>query len=268
MSEKVRKTIIAGNWKMNKLRNEAQELATAIVAGTKGRDNLPDILLCPPFTSLDIVVQTAKDSAIQVGAQNVEYHDAGAFTGEVSPPMLIDAGVTHVIIGHSERRQFFGETNQTVPLKVKAALAHKLTPIVCVGELLDERENDLTDPVVKRQVGAALNGLTEDEVKSVILAYEPVWAIGTGQVCESKEAARVVGLIRKTLTQFFQQDKDGPDMVPILYGGSMNAKNAEELLAQDEIDGGLIGGASLKADEFLEIVNHACKRPRLSAAKA
>lgn len=265
MSDKVRKTIIAGNWKMNKLRKEAQELAAAIVTGTAGKDNLPDIVLCPPFTSLDVVIQATVGSQIGVGGQNMDYHDSGAFTGEIAPSMLVDAGARYVIIGHSERRQYFGETNQIVPLKVKAALGHKLTPIICVGELFDERESDLTDPVVKRQVGAAINGLSDDELKSVVLAYEPVWAIGTGQVCEAKEAARVIGLIRKTLAQFFQQDKAGPDSIAILYGGSMNAKNAEELLAQDEIDGGLIGGASLKAEDFLEIISHASKRPRLVA---
>lgn len=267
MSNKVRKTIIAGNWKMNKLRKEATELASAIVAGTKGLENLPEIVICPTFTSLDVVVAATQGSPVKVGAQNCEYRDSGAFTGEVAPPMLLDAGATYVIIGHSERRQFFGETNQSVPLKVKAALAHNLTPIVCVGELLDERENELTDPVVKRQVGAAVTGLTEEEILKLVFAYEPVWAIGTGKVCESKEAARVVSLVRTTLKQFVQ-DKEASNDVPVLYGGSMNAKNAEELLAQDEIDGGLIGGASLKAEEFLEIVKAACKRPRLSAAKA
>lgn len=267
MSDKVRKTIIAGNWKMNKLRKEASELASAIVAGTKGKENLPEIVLCPPFTSLDVVVASTKGSPVKAGAQNVDYRDSGAFTGEIAPPMIVDSGATYVIIGHSERRQFFGETNQTVPQRVKAALSHGLTPIVCVGELLDERENELTDPVVKRQVGAAITGLTEDEMLKLVFAYEPVWAIGTGKVCESKEAARVVALVRSTLKQSFQ-NKDASQQVPVLYGGSMNAKNAEELLAQDEIDGGLIGGAALKADEFLEIINHACKRPRLSAAKA
>lgn len=267
MSDKVRKTIIAGNWKMNKLRKEASELASALVAGTKGKENLPEIVLCPPFTCLDVVVAAAKGSQVKVGAQNVDHRDSGAFTGEVAPPMLVDCGATYVIIGHSERRQFFGETNQSVPLRVKAALNHGLTPIVCVGELLDERENELTDPVVKRQVGAAVNGLTEEEIVKLVFAYEPVWAIGTGKVCESKEAARVVALVRSTLKASFQ-NKDKAELVPVLYGGSMSAKNAEELLAQDEIDGGLIGGASLKADEFLEIINHACKRPRLSAAKA
>ncbi|MBY0545729.1 MAG: triose-phosphate isomerase [Candidatus Obscuribacterales bacterium] len=267
MSDKVRKTIIAGNWKMNKLRKEASELASALVAGTKGKENLPEIVLCPPFTCLDVVVAAAKGSPVKVGAQNVDHRDSGAFTGEIAPPMLVDCGASYVIIGHSERRQFFGETNQTVPLRVKAALNHGLTPIVCVGELLDERENELTDPVVKRQVGAAVTGLTEEEILKLVFAYEPVWAIGTGKVCESKEAARVVALVRSTLKASFQ-NKETAEQVPVLYGGSMSAKNAEELLAQDEIDGGLIGGASLKADEFLEIINHACKRPRLSATKA
>ena len=263
----MRKTIIAGNWKMNKTRKEAKELLEAIVAGAKAETNLPEIVVFPPFTSLDVAATACSGSPVKFGGQNLDSHDAGAFTGEVSAPMLVDVGSTYVLIGHSERRQFYGENNQTVPLKVKMALDHKLTPIICVGELLDERENSLTDPVVKRQVGAAVAGLTQEELERVVFAYEPVWAIGTGKVCEATEAARVVSNIRKTLTQFWD-DKDKVELVPVLYGGSMNAKNADELLAQDEIDGGLIGGASLKAEDFLSIIKSASKRPRLSAAKA
>ena len=180
--------------------------------------------------------------------------------------MLSDLGSTHVIIGHSERRLYFGETNQTVPLKVKAALDSGLVPVICVGELLDERENNLTDPVVKRQVGAAVSALSVSELQKIVIAYEPVWAIGTGKVCESVEAARVIAVIRKTLKEFLD-NKDLSETIPILYGGSMSAKNADELLAQDEIDGGLIGGASLKADDFLSIIRSAAKRSRLSAAR-
>lgn len=267
MTETNRKTYIAGNWKMNKTRAEAKELVEAVVKGVKADAKLPEIIVFPPFTSLDVAFAAAHNSSIAVGAQNLDDHDSGAYTGEVSAKMLIDVGAKYVIIGHSERRQYYGETNQTVPLKVKAALTNGLIPVICVGELLDERENNLTDPVVKRQVGAAVSGLSQDELKKVIIAYEPVWAIGTGKVCESPEAARVISVIRQSLKQFFE-DKDGPEAVPILYGGSMNAKNADELLAQDEIDGGLIGGASLKAEDFLSIISSACKRQRLSAAKA
>lgn len=267
MSEGMRKTIIAGNWKMNKLRGEAKQLLEGIVAGIANEKNLPEIIVFPPFTSLDVAAGVCKGSAVRFGAQNIDEHESGAYTGEISAPMLVDAGATYVIIGHSERRQFYGETNQTVPLKVKMALDHKLTPIVCVGELLDERENNLTDPVVKRQVGAAVAGLSQEELQRVVIAYEPVWAIGTGKVCEATEAARVARNIRVTLKQFWD-DKDKVELVPVLYGGSMNAKNADEILAQDDIDGGLIGGASLKAEDFLSIIKSASKRARLSASKA
>jgi triosephosphate isomerase len=267
MTEANRKTIIAGNWKMNKLRKEAQELAEAIVKGIGAEKNLPEILMFPPYTSLDVVASAVKNSPAKFGAQNVDHHDSGAYTGEISAKMLLDVGCSHVLIGHSERRQYYGETNQSVPLKVKAALDNGLIPVVCVGELLDERENNLTDPVVKRQAGAALQGLSQDEVAKVIIAYEPVWAIGTGKTCEAPEAARVISVIRNSLKQFLE-DKDLSERIPVLYGGSMNAKNADELMAQDQIDGGLIGGASLKADEFLSIIKSASKRPRLSAAKA
>ncbi|MBX9687297.1 MAG: triose-phosphate isomerase [Candidatus Obscuribacterales bacterium] len=260
-----RKTIIAGNWKMNKLRAEAGELVEAVVQGIKGLPaESPEVIIFPPYTSLDVLAAATKGSKINFGAQNLDNHDSGAYTGEVSAKMLVDVGCKYVLIGHSERRQYYGETNQSVPLKVKAALDNGLVPVVCVGELLDERENELTDPVVKRQVGAALMGLTQEEIKKVVLAYEPVWAIGTGKVCESAEAARVIGLIRSSLKQFLE-DKEIANQIPILYGGSMNAKNAEELLSKDEIDGGLIGGASLKADEFLTIIRAAAKRPRLAA---
>lgn len=265
MTEVKRKTIIAGNWKMNKTRKEAKELTESIVKAVKSEKNVPTVVLCPPFTCLDIIATASAGSPVEFGAQNMDHRESGAFTGEVAAPMLVEVGARYVIIGHSERRQFFGETNQTVPLKVKAALAHNLIPIICVGELLDERENNLTDPVVKRQVGAAVSELTEEELRKVVIAYEPVWAIGTGEVCEATEAARVISVIRNTLKQFFT-DKDEVQSVPVLYGGSMNAKNADELLAQDEIDGGLIGGASLKADEFLSIIRSACKRQRLVKA--
>ncbi|MBY0358968.1 MAG: triose-phosphate isomerase [Candidatus Obscuribacterales bacterium] len=264
MTEAKRKTVIAGNWKMNKTRKEAKELSESIVKGIQGKANLPEVVLCPPFTCLDVVATAAKGSSVNFGGQTMDDHDSGAYTGEISAPMLVDCGAKYVIIGHSERRQYFGETNQTVPLKVKAAIGHGLVPIVCVGELLDERENNLTDPVVKRQVGAALSGLSEAELKQVVIAYEPVWAIGTGKVCEATEAARVIELIRNTVKPFFS-DKDAANLIPILYGGSMNAKNAAELLAQDQIDGGLIGGASLKSEDFLSIIDAACTRKRLTA---
>ncbi len=267
MTESLRKTIIAGNWKMNKLRAEAKELLKEIVDSVKNEKSLPEIVVFPPFTSLDIAAGLCQGSQVQFGAQNLDEHESGAYTGEISAKMLLDLGASYVIIGHSERRQYYGETNQSVPLKVKAALDAGLKPVICVGELLDERENNLTDPVVKRQVGAAVNGLSQEELKKVVIAYEPVWAIGTGKVCESKEAARVISVIRNSLKQFLE-DKEITESIPILYGGSMNSKNADELLAEEQIDGGLIGGASLKAEDFLSIIKSAAKRARLSKANA
>lgn len=259
----VRQTIIAGNWKMNLNRSEAKQLTGAIFEGVKGQSDLPAIVLCPPFTSLEMVASIIDSNTVALGAQNMDYRDSGAFTGEVSPPMLLDLNVKYIIIGHSERRQIFGETNQTVNLKLKAALSHKLLPIVCVGETLDERENNLTDSVVSRQVVAALQGLTADELAPLVIAYEPVWAIGTGKVCEAMEANRVIRTIRQTLANSTSQDL--ANRVPILYGGSVNSKNVDEQLIQSDIDGSLVGGASLKADEFLSIIASA-RRSRLKVA--
>jgi triosephosphate isomerase (TIM) len=262
----MRKTIIAGNWKMNNTRTEATALTQGIAKGVQGKNGLPEIVLCPPFTSLQTVIETAKGSPLKVGAQNMEYRDSGAYTGEVSPLMLLELGAQYVILGHSERRQYFGETNQTVNLKLKAALKHKLIPIVCVGETLDERENNLTDAVVSRQVAAALADCTKEELQPLVIAYEPVWAIGTGKTCESPEANRVISIIRKTLANLYSGSSFG-DEVPVLYGGSMNAKNAAELLEQPEIDGGLIGGASLKAEDFLTIIEAGQKRLATASAR-
>lgn len=259
-----RQTIIAGNWKMNTNRAEAQALASAIFEGIKGQSDLPTIVLCPPFTGLETVGDAIDFKTVALGAQNMDHRDAGAFTGEVSPPMLLDLKVQYILIGHSERRQFFGETNQTVNLKLKAALQHKLVPIVCVGETLDERESNLTDSVVSRQVVAALQGFTPEELTPLVVAYEPVWAIGTGKVCEAMEANRVIRTIRQTLANSTSQDL--ANKVPILYGGSVNSKNVDEQLIQSDIDGSLVGGASLKADEFLSIIASA-KKSRLKVAK-
>ncbi len=262
-----RRTIIAGNWKMNKTRQEAKGLVGEIVKGLSAIKNLPEIVLCPPFTSLTEAAEAKGQAAVEIGAQNMDWRDSGAYTGEISPLMLVDLGIKYVVIGHSERRQYFGETNQTVNEKVKAALKHNLVPIVCVGETLDERENELTDPVVSRQIAAGLADLSDEDVKKIVVAYEPVWAIGTGKVCEATEANRVCAVIRKTVANLKGCAAVAP-VVPILYGGSVNPKNIEEQMAQEDIDGSLVGGASLKADEFLAIITAAAKRPRLSAAKS
>lgn len=263
-----RKTIIAGNWKMNKTAEEAKELASAIVNALKGKKDLPEIVLCPPFTSLSEVVGIAKGSPASTGAQNMDYRDSGAFTGEISPIMLSNMGVSYVILGHSERRQFFGETNSTVNLKLKAALNHGLIPIVCVGESLDERESGLADSVVRRQVAAALEDFSEEDIKTLIVAYEPVWAIGTGKTCEAEEANRICESIRATLNEFFSAGEGAKskigDSIPILYGGSVKPSNVEEQLELPHIDGSLVGGASLSAEDFLPLIEAGSKRVKLT----
>lgn len=271
-----RKTIIAGNWKMNKTAKEAKELAVAIVDAVKKMADLPEVVLCPPYTSLSDVVEAAKGSPVKVGAQNMDYRDSGAYTGEISPLMLTAMGVTHVIIGHSERRQFFGETNATVNLRVKAALRHDLIPIVCVGETLDEREEGLTDAVVRRQTAAALSDIDEADVEPMVFAYEPVWAIGTGKTCEADEANRVITLIRNTINECYSRGEEGKktpkssvaEKVPILYGGSVKASNVDEQLAKSDIDGSLVGGASLTPAEFTPIIEAGAKRAKLALSGA
>lgn len=264
MSNSKRKTIIAGNWKMHKTRKEARDLAKAVADSVAGESDLPEVVLIPTFTSLADVLGATEGSVVQVGAQNMDWREEGAFTGEISPPMLTDLGVKYVLIGHSERRQFFGETNSTVNLRLKAALKHKLIPVVCVGETLDEREAGLTDSVVRRQVGAALQDIEFEALDTLVIAYEPVWAIGTGKVCEAKEAGRVSHLIRATITDLYagkgQSEGGAGALVPVLYGGSVKPANIDEQMAQPDVDGALVGGASLKAEEFLPLVKSAQKR--------
>jgi triosephosphate isomerase len=255
---------------MHKNRAEARELSKAIADGVKGEHALPEIVLCPPFTCLSDVKAAVEGAPIAVGAQNMEYRDSGAYTGEVSPTMITDIGATYVIIGHSERRQYYGETNASVNLKLKAALQHKLVPIVCVGESLDERESGLTDSVVRRQIGAALADLTDADIAPLVVAYEPIWAIGTGKHCEAKEANRVCGLIRSTINDYFQGhggSKTTGDTIPVLYGGSVKSSTIAELMEQPEVDGALVGGASLKAEDFLPLIKGGAKRVQLSTSK-
>jgi triosephosphate isomerase (TIM) len=268
--------IIAGNWKMHKLRHEAQSLAQEIKSAVAGESDLPAVILIPPFTAFEAVRQAIANSTVKLGAQNMDFHESGAFTGEVSAAMLVDAGVEYILIGHSERRQFFGETNATVNLRLKAALAHKLKPILCVGESLDEREANLADAVIGRQVGAALSDIDPSFWSNLIIAYEPVWAIGTGKNCHAKEASRVCGVIRKTLNgllaRFQEQGQSAsgidPRKIPILYGGSVKASNVDEQMQENEIDGALVGGASLNKDEFLAIVRAAQKRVKLALSSS
>ena len=249
-----RTKLIAGNWKMNKTVAEALPLVEALkarLAAVKG----VDVAVCPPFTTLLAVAQAVAGSALRVGAQNVHWESAGAFTGEVSAAMLVEIPVTYVILGHSERRQFFGETDETVNLRLLAALkAQTLTPIVCVGERLEQREAGQTEAVVGAQLAKGLAGLTAETLARTVIAYEPVWAIGTGRTASREQAQAVHAFIRSRLRQ---SHGAVAETVRILYGGSMKESNARELLRQPDIDGGLIGGASLKVDDFMGIVNHA-----------
>ncbi len=246
--------VIAGNWKMYKTTAEAislvQELA-ALVANASGRE----IVVCPPFTALAAVKPLLAGTHIKLGAQNLNWDPQGAFTGEISAPMLKDVGCDYVIIGHSERRQFFAETDENVSRKLKAALTAGLIPIVCVGESLAEREAGITSTVVSRQVKLGLAGLSNEEVKSVIIAYEPIWAIGTGRTASAQDANAMCAFIRLTLTGMFGTPV--ADAMRIQYGGSVKPDNIDEIMSTSDIDGALVGGASLKASDFARIVNFA-----------
>lgn len=250
----MRLNIIAGNWKMNKTNPEAAELVEALIASV-GQVEHPRVVICPPFTALSEMSQLLKNSRIVLGAQNMYAEESGAFTGEIAPSMLLTIGVKYIILGHSERREYFSETDAMVNDKVKLALATGLDPIICVGEKIEERENGKTEEVIGRQVDGALDGLTARQMKNVVIAYEPVWAIGTGKTATPEMAQEVHLFIRNRVS-----DKFGAtvaDEVSILYGGSMKPDNAAGLMKQPDIDGGLIGGASLKVEDFTQIVNSA-----------
>lgn len=255
MNKALRKAVIAGNWKMNKTRPEAFELITELKSKITG-DGC-DVIICPPFTDLETAVSLTEGSNIKVGAQNCHWAASGAFTGEISGGMLVEMGVEYVIIGHSERRQYFGETDATVNQRLRAALDAGLTVILCVGETLEQRERNITQEVCSIQTKGALAGVSAEEMKNIIIAYEPVWAIGTGKTATAAQAGEACGQIRQVLAGLYGQEL--ADTVTIQYGGSMNAANADELLAQSDVDGGLIGGASLKAADFAAIVTAACK---------
>ena len=248
-------TIIAGNWKMNKTRPEAKELLEAIKPLVANADGKVEVIACVPFTNLETAINTTAGSNVKIGAENVHFEKSGAFTGEISADMLVELGVEYVVIGHSERRQYFGETDETVNKRTKAALAAGLKPIVCVGELLWERECNITEEVIARQIKLDLYDVSAEDVKKTVIAYEPVWAIGTGKTATADQAEEVCGFIRDTLAKIY--DQATADAVTIQYGGSMNAGNAAELLSKPNVDGGLIGGASLKAADFNTIVQAA-----------
>lgn len=254
-----RKKVIAGNWKMNMTASEGAQLIADIrsnCGGACGCACAPEVMVFPPFTSIAAVQEAAKGTALVVGAQNVHWAENGAFTGEISAKMLVEMGVTHVIIGHSERRQYFGETDETVNKRVKAALAAGLKVVLCVGETLEEREKGVTEAIIEKQVRWDLDGVTMDQLDNVILAYEPVWAIGTGKTATNEQAQEVHAFIRALIGKAFCPVCAGK--LRILYGGSMKPANAAGLLAQPDIDGGLIGGAALKAADFLALVKAAC----------
>ncbi len=249
----MRKPIIAGNWKMNKTPDEAKALIAALAPLVKDNSEV-DVVVCPPFVCIPAAAEALKGTHIHLGAQNMHFEQSGAFTGEVSPAMLVSLGVEFVILGHSERRQYFGETDEGVNKKAKAALAAGITPIICVGETLEERETGITAEIVCKQTKLALLGMTEEQVAGLVIAYEPIWAIGTGKTATSEDANETIGTIRGAVAEVFGDD--AAFKVRIQYGGSMKPSNAAELMAMPEIDGGLIGGAALKAEDFSAIVNY------------
>ncbi len=248
----MRKTIIAGNWKMNKNHKEAAELARGIVECVGGETDV-EVAVCPTFTSLAAVSDVVAGTSVALGAQNMHWEESGAYTGEISANMLLTLGCRYVILGHSERRAYFGETDEIVTRKVKAAIAAGLTPIVCVGETKEQREEGVTEKVVEEQVNGAFKGLSADEFNDTVIAYEPVWAIGTGLTATAEQAQDVHLFIRGLLKGLFGEKV--AETTRIQYGGSMKPGNAGELLAQPDIDGGLIGGAALKADSFEGIIH-------------
>ena len=247
-----RKAMIAGNWKMNLNSAQAEELALALKKGLDP-DLKNQVLLSPGFTNLSIVKKAIAGSPILLAAQNMSWENKGAFTGEVSPTQLRDIGCTHVIIGHSERRHVFGETDEIVNKKMKAAINNSLTPILCIGETLEERENQKTYRVLETQLKGAFEGLSADEVSHIIVAYEPVWAIGTGKTATPEQAQDAHVFVRAQLERLY--DKEFAQSIRILYGGSVKAENVDQLMSQPDLDGALVGGESLKADKFLRVIH-------------
>lgn len=255
MKKCCRKAIIAGNWKMNKTPAEATALINEMKPLVKDADC--EVVLCVPFVDIYAATEAAKGSNIKIGAENCHFKENGAYTGEISAEMLVAASVEYVVIGHSERRQYFAETDQTVNLRTLAALKAGLKPIICVGETLEQRELGYTETLLKFQTKMALTNVSRDELKNVVIAYEPVWAIGTGVTATADQADEGNRFVREAIAEIY--GKDIAETVTIQYGGSMNAKNADELLSKENVDGGLIGGASLKAEDFSIIVKAASK---------
>ena len=248
----MRKKVIAGNWKMNMLPNEAMAFIEELAPLVKNTEN--EVILCVPYTDLFYSLLTAQETNIKIGAQNMHFEESGAYTGEISGKMLKSIGVEYVIIGHSERRQYFAETDESVNKKIKAAFLNGLKPIVCVGETLEQREEGKTVEIITKQTQLALDGLTNEQVENTIIAYEPIWAIGTGKTATSEDANNSIKEIRNKIGKIYGQNT--ADRVIIQYGGSVKSSNAKELFEMSDIDGGLVGGASLKSEEFSKIVNY------------
>lgn len=248
----MRRKVIAGNWKMNMLPNEAIKFIEEFAPLVK--DTKAEVILCVPYIDLFYALLNAQETNIKIGAQNMHFEESGAYTGEVSGKMLKSIGVEYVIIGHSERRQYFSETDETVNKKIKAAFEYGLKPIVCVGENLEQREDGVAEEIITKQTELALDGLSKDQVKNTIIAYEPIWAIGTGKTATSEDANNSVKAIREKIAKLY--GKEVAEEVIIQYGGSVKSSNAAELFSTSDIDGGLVGGASLKPEEFAKIVNY------------
>ena len=248
----MRKKVIAGNWKMNMLPDQTIRFIDELAPLVKDTKN--EVILCVPYTDLFYALLTAQNTNIKIGAQNMHWEESGAYTGEVSGKMLKSIGVEYVIIGHSERRAYFGETDETVNKKIKAAFANELKPIVCVGESLQEKEDGKTEEIITSQTRLALDGLNHEQVKNTIIAYEPIWAIGTGKTATSEDANNSIKAIRGQIEKIY--GKDVADEVIIQYGGSVKSANVQELFMTSDIDGALVGGASLKTEEFEKIVNY------------
>lgn len=245
-----RRILIAGNWKMHLSPSEGATLVSHLASSVGGASDV-EVLVCPTFVGISSALDAAKGSAVQVGAQNCHWEPKGAFTGELSPELLKSAGCTHVILGHSERRQYFGETEETVCLRLQAVLRTGLVPVLCIGETLEERESGQLETVLRRQITGALAGIAPGDLTSLVVAYEPVWAIGTGVVASTEQAQEAHAFVRSVLREILGGAADG---VRILYGGSVKPNNAQELMSQADIDGALVGGASLKAEDFLAII--------------
>lgn len=247
----MRKAVIAGNWKMNKTPEEAVKVINELKPLVK--DATCEVVICPTFVCLDAAIKAAKGSNVKIGAQNMHFEESGAFTGEVAPGMLEAMGVDYVILGHSERREYFNETDEALNKKVKVAFAHNLTPILCCGETLEQRENGTTNQVVGGQIKADLEGLSKDLAEKLIIAYEPIWAIGTGKTATKEQANETIAAIRATVAEMFGQEV--ADKVRIQYGGSVKPNTIKDQMAMSDIDGALVGGASLVAEDFSKIVN-------------